>query len=262
VATAQKSRPRLDYEVLAHVPRDRVVSALLWESHRAAVPLRRSFLRSQDGHHQPCKAAAFVTQRRERALDLFLLIHALSSSPPHIEPLPVEVWAPLIGSDGARRNSLRDQFRRNLYWLEEQNLLRVTDDDRESPTVELLDEGPGTRPYERPWIAGDSYLTLPHNYWQDGWDRKLDLPAKFVLLIARSVLPKFLLPAQQAPRWYGISPPTIQRGLASLREHRLLWSRFEQKPTPNSPVGYRTERRHTLLGAFNRDTAAGTDAPE
>jgi hypothetical protein len=258
-----KSRNFLDYGALADAPRARVLSAILWESHRDAMPLRRSFLQSQDGHHQPGTAALFVTQRRERALDLFLLLHALSSSAPHAETLPVEVWAPLIGSEDARRSSVHDQFRKNLYWLNEQNFVRITRDDREAPTVELLREGSGTSPYEHPAATGDSYLTLPHTYWKHGWDRRLDLPAKVVLLIARSLRPGFLLPGQQAAEWYGVSAPTIQRGLASLRQHRLLWTTFEQRAAPRSPVGYRTERRHTLIGPFSRDTpAAPTGTPE
>jgi hypothetical protein len=138
-------------------------------------------------------------------------------------------------------------------------LLDVRDAASRTPVVRLLDEsGLAGRAYEHPASQHEPYFTLPHAYWREEWDVRLDLPAKFVLLIARSLQPDFLLPGKQAAKWYGVSAATIQRGLASLRETGILRSRFERRPAQGSPWGERIERRHTLIGSFRRARSTKT----
>jgi hypothetical protein len=234
--------------------RNTALSEVLRHSHRSAVPIRRTFLRSDPVDGAPGPASRFVAGRREMALDLFLLLHAELSSEPYERQIPIEAWTPLVGCKRSSQRSARAALRDNFRWLRDQRLIGLSDVESSAPSVHLLDEGGAGCGYRHPAKTGDSYFSLPHAYWEDRWDVRLDLPAKFALLIARSLRPvDFLLPGKQGAQWYGGSPATIQRGLEQLRREKLLWSSFERRRAENSPWGERIERRHTLRGAFQRD---------
>lgn len=247
--------------------RDDLLADLFWESHRTAVPFRRAFLEQPD-RSGPGPAAEFVGKRRELAFDILLLLHASASSPPFQVPVDFETWRRVVAPDAPRGEHSRLTVQRNLRWLRTHSLVAVSGPER-SPTVHLLDERATGTPYVHPFASGESYFTLPHAYWTGGWDRVLGLPGKLVLLIARSLRPvDFLLPTRQAGEWYGVSPLTIQRGVRELREHGLLRTRRILKRAENAPTGYTHERRHTLVGPFERDSdgadvsAAGADEAE
>lgn len=79
--------------------------------------------------------------------------------------------------------------------------------------IPLLEDGSGD-PFVRV-AEHDRYLRLPVSYGSADVSlyRRLDLPAKAMLLIALSLPPGFYLPSVHVPKWYGISPDTAERGL-------------------------------------------------
>src|SRR4051812_30239476 len=73
------------------------IEALLERSARDFVPLRRSFLQRRTPGGGAAPLSWFV--KREKALDLYLLMHALASSEPWDVLLSTRVWARLLGMD-------------------------------------------------------------------------------------------------------------------------------------------------------------------
>jgi hypothetical protein len=114
----------------------------------------------------------------------------------------------------------------------------------------LMEDGSG-EPFSR-ITQRDRYLRVPIEYWTapDGWYARLELPAKAMLLIALSRPPDFWLPSDKVHKWYGISADTAEKGFRQLEHFGLIRFRDELKKAPMSKVGYTTERRYTLQGAF------------
>ncbi|MGH2628456.1 MAG: hypothetical protein ACRDHY_17605, partial [Anaerolineales bacterium] len=86
------------------------------------------------------------------------------------------------------------------------------------------------------------FLTLDHAFWLNGWHDKLKLPGLAMLLVALHETgpkrPVFRLPAEHAPKWYGWSADTTERGLAELHDHGLLGSYTHTRKEPLSASGY------------------------
>jgi len=79
-----------------------------------------------------------------------------------------------------------------------------------------LHEAGDGEPYAYPQ---KEYFKLPFAYWTDeeAWYVSLSFAAKATLLVALSLRPPFVLPAERAPAWYGLSADTVDRGL---RDHQ------------------------------------------
>lgn len=125
--------------------------------------------------------------------------------------------------------------------------------------ITALREDGSRQPYTYPrgGRGDDRYFQLPYAYWTDehAWHTNLSFPAKVMLLIALSLTPPFLLPTEKAPRWYGISTDSAERGLRELRkasllqrgsgrEDELAHRRRLRRPVPlPAPSDVRTPRR-------------------
>lgn len=232
------------------------VTALLERSGRQAVPLRRSFtqLRSKGGGAGPL--SLFVSQRRRRALDLYLLAHAAASSEPWDVALPATVWARMLGLQG--RGAL-SAVSRQWTWLERQRLISTHRHDAMRKITLLREDGSGA-PYSHPGVADDGerpegdYFTLPYAYWQLGLPDRIDLPTKAVLLIALSRPDDFILPLEHAAKWYAISPDSLRTGLRLLQTLGFLERRVLRESAPLTAAGFREERRYTLRPPFGPRT--------
>jgi hypothetical protein len=235
------------------------IEALLQRSGRESVPIRRSFtqVRARGGGAGPL--AAFVRERRRRALDLYLLLHAAASAPPYDVTLASSVWGRLLGLSGSSVGSV---ISRQWTWLERQQLVGTQRMNRLRTVTLLREDGTGA-PYSHPGAATETrpaegdYFSLPYAYWHAGLQDRIDLPTKAVLLIALSRPDDdFILPVEHASRWYGMSTDSLRSGLRRLQLLGFLDMRFRHEPAPLSPQGYRTERRYTLrppFGPRNRD---------
>jgi hypothetical protein len=233
------------------------IKALLERSGRDAVPIRRAFtqVRVRGGGAGPL--AAFVRQRRRRALDLYLLVHAAASARPYDVTLEAAVWARMLGL-GRNAGSV---ISRQWTWLEKQQLVASSRVDRARSIVLLREDGSGA-PYSHPGVAAGSqaaegdYFSLPYAYWRAGLQDRIDLPTKAVLLIALSRPgPEFILPHEHASKWYGLSVDSLRHGLRQLQLLAFLARRDIHQPAPLSPSGFRVERRYRLRPPFSTEHA-------
>ncbi len=228
-----------------------VATSLLMERSRRRnfVPLARGFLQQRRPGGGAAPLSWFVTAHRHRALQLYLLAHGLASVEPYDVGMPSRVWAAALGLPDT--NSSRVSISDSWSWLERHRLVRTARDGRLRRAWLLDDTGSGA-PYAHgsDATAKPDYFKLPHAFWLDGWDVRLDLPATSVLLIALSLRQSFSLPHERGGEWYGISRDTVRRGVGQLREHDLLTMRTTWKAAAGSPTGAAEERRYTLTGPF------------
>lgn len=222
------------------------VEAILERSNRDFVPIRRSFVQASGHGGGAGPLARFVNQRRGRALDLYLLCHAVASSPPYDASFASQVWARALGIEGKSGSS--SAISRSWTWLEDEQLIASVRRGRRKVVTLLKEDGSGEA-YSHPGRQG-RYLKLPYAYWRGNFHNRIGLPAKAVLLIALSQRPSFVLPAEQGANWYGISRETIQRGLRTLRTLGLLEGTPRTKKAPLSPLGITREMHYSLKEPF------------
>jgi hypothetical protein len=230
------------------------IQALLERSKRPEpfLPIRRSFVQVKPrGGGGPAPLAAFVRNRRVKALDLYLLAHAVASGKPYDVRLPAAVWARALGP--VPPLSSQKFISRTWTWLEGQKLIETERVGRMRRVV-ILSEDASRKPYRHPGEKGledrGHYFKLPYAYWHGNFHNRLGLPAKAVLLIALSLQDDFLLPIERGQDWYGLSRDTVRKGLRDLRALGLLDVREFYKPAPLSTLGYTRERRYTLREPF------------
>lgn len=224
------------------------IKELLDRSKRTAVPIRKTFVQQGTGKvRQPGPLGRLLKHRDDRALDLYLLVHAAASGKPFDITLPAAVWVRAAGLKQSQSalSTVSKAFRR----IEGAGLItRERVGSRSKLT--LLDESGTGLPYARPSGKTDTYLKLGHEYWTSDWFRRLGSPAKVMLLIALSLDDGFYLPLEKGPDWYGISSDTVGRGFGELIKHGLLTYEEKQKKAPLSPQGYTTERHYQLNPPF------------
>ena len=240
---------------MSAAPRAEIIESLLVYrgGRRTFVPISRAFVQRPRRGGGPGPLSAFVRARRKRALDLYLLLHAVASSPPHDVSLPALTWARALSMPATESSAT--QISATLTWLEDRRLVTSERAGNARRVTLLNDDGSGS-PYRHPGAGtreGRGYLKLPYAYWLEGWHERLDLPALSVLLIALSLPDGFILPQRQAAEWYGLSRDTLRRGLATLAEQDVLSHRVATKRAPLSPHGITSERHYRLTGPFASD---------
>jgi hypothetical protein len=236
--------------------RKETVNAILNESSRPGkVPLRNSFVQQgQRGKNaREGKLAEIVRRGRGSALDQFLLLLAWASAEPYDVKRDSRVWARALGL--AQDSSGRATVSRNWRFLRDDlNVVTTQRAGREIRAILLREDGSG-KTYSHPGKTKDSpYLTVPFAYWIEEYDQKLHLPGKALLLVALSLPPSFVLPANQAPRWYGLSASTTERGLGELQRAGILSSRKITKKAPLAPEGYTKVNLYSLRKPFKSAT--------
>jgi hypothetical protein len=220
---------------------------------RNFVPIARGFVQQRQKGGGAGPLAAFVEARRHRALQLWLLAHALASSSPWDVALPSRIWAAALGVPDTA--SARVSISQNWSWLDRQQLTRSERDGALRRVYLLEESGTGTAYTHDSDSRRFDYFKLPHDYWLDGWSTRLSLRATAVLLIALSLPRTFALPQEHGARWYGISRDTIRRGLGELLTAELLTYRVTFRAAPLSPIGAIEQRRYELRSPFRRPSS-------
>jgi hypothetical protein len=229
-----------------------------------AVPVRRLFVQQGTQRRaEPGVLAEMVRRHDATALDLVLLlwprpsrrsIRGRTVRPCTPSTLHNAVWGRLLG-DVAGATAARAWARLE----DDYQLVRRKRSGRMVDVLQLREDGTGSD-YTRPsGGSADRYFQVAFDYWLAGpandaraWIDVLSLPAKAMLLVALSLEPGFVLPVDKAPRWYGVSSDSAQRGLDELREHGLLASEYRTKAAPLSKEGFTREYHHRLLTPFDR----------
>lgn len=229
---------------------------------RAFVPIARGFLQRRGAERRggPGPLSWFVSAHRERALKLYLFAHALASTDPYDVALPARTWADALGLP--ETPSGRVSISESWSWIERHRLVRTERDGRLRRVWLLDDSGTGEAYAHAGGGARADYFKLPFAYWTEAWDRRLDLPATAVLLIALSLRRTFILPQRQGGDWYGISRDTVRRGIGGLVKHELLTVRGSWRKAPGSPTGATEDRRYSLTGAFAAPLRRASPKPD
>lgn len=226
-------------------------AALLDKARRGFCPIRNAFVQHpQAAKIRPSVLARFVTSRQERALDAFLLLHALQPILEN-EPYPMGTWANLLSG---RRPCSTPTASKAFSTLEDMALISRRRDGHRVILTPLREDASGN-----PWIkAGsdaqerDGYFVVPHEYWTHGYADRLRLPGKAMLLIALKETQgdghqSFEMAVDRAFEWYGISERTAERGFNELNHEHLLLTRIQRVANPKLPPGVYQRRYHRAL---------------
>jgi len=215
------------------------------------LPIRKTFV--QQGTRtkpRPGPLADMVRRHDKLALDLYLLMRAVTSAEPYAVRLSAAVWARALGlPEGVASQSLVSKAWKRLDRLK---LVKRGKYKRLAEITALREDSSGAE-YTHPGSSAgtrEPYLKLSFEYWDRNYDQELSLPAKAVLLIALSLPDWFILPSEKACNWYGISADTIERGLTELQKRGILGRKKESKVAPLSPLGYTDELRYRLRPPF------------
>lgn len=233
-------------------------AALLTRSRRDFAPVNKLFVQKPLGHvPRHGMLSTFVTGRDLRGLHALLLLLGVISSGDSDDgwstTLPISVWARAFGTvRTATGQSATTAVSKMLARLEERHLIERTRHGRARKIrLTLLREDGSGEPYTRPGAGNaDRFLQLPHSFWLQGWDERLDLPATAMLLVALHEKPGFELPTEKVPEWYGWSADTAERGLKTLIDLGVLAKNTLTKTAPLSPTGLTIVNQYTVLAPF------------
>lgn len=224
--------------------------ALFRRVKRTFVPIRKTFVQAERGkksRHAPLKD--FIVKRNRRALDAYLMALASYSDAGQPTRLHSAAWARLIGIPESNK-SPGTAVTRTFEWLEDRHLLTVTRaKGSQYISVVLLREDGSGEPYTRPkgMAEGERFLKLPHAFWEQNYDEKVDLPGLAMLLAVAREKPWKDFPAEKAPEWYGWSPDTTLRGLQQLLGLGLVEREETFRQEPLSPLGYTRVHKYELV---------------
>jgi len=217
---------------------------------RRTTPIRRSFLQDPSGEGMEAPLRWFVRDRRELALDLFLLLNCTASAPPWDVEMAAMAWARAL--DMRQTVGSETTVSKNWSWLEEKQLIYSERHHRLRKVYLRTEDGSG-REYARPKKGEPrGFFRFPFIYFTDRWHQQLSLPAKAVLLIALSQKTTFTLVTERASQWYGVSADTLQRGLEELRDLGLLSTWLVSRKTPRARLGFTSVSHHKLNSPFGR----------
>ncbi len=213
------------------IERDTLLSLKLGGTKRGGVPVRCSFVQLKEPNPETGKRVSMLPKfvNDGPGLDAYLLIHAMaSSSDPYGATEEAVIWAQLSGLllGDMTIDSARQRWSRAVRKLKDLKLITSETEGRRSRYTLLNEVGNG-EPYVRPdgGTAHGNWISLPHKYWLEGYDQKLETAGKIMLLIALDQKDTFNLVRARVPEWYGVSPETAKRGFRQLENHGILLSR-------------------------------------
>lgn len=194
--------------------------------------------------------------RAGKALDAWLLTLALEPVLSESDPLPLEVWARLLGG---REPTSQPAVSRAFSTLERLRLIERKSKGQHFAIRPLKEDGSG-EPYTRPGSvrgeSGPGFFTIPHALWLDGHAAAMNAPGKIALLIGlaeTTMHPSWEVPTTRANEWYGISERTLERGYRELSERDLLLVHGQRVRSKRSPTGLTTVYHRALKDPFSTD---------
>lgn len=246
---------------------------------REGIPVRKSFVRRDDGGQPPMSDLYRGGQSGIVAVRLYLALIWRSSAGSYSTSESARAWATLLdlsdpGGLGQRR------ITRAVHALESRNLISVSRDPGKVPEVTLLDESGGGDPYETPArqyaaLVGDArqqqhwYFKVPTQLWTEGQIQKMSGPGLIMLLILlaeRADKGKGVwFAGDEFNKRYWISHKTRTDGTVELQKRNMLTvGRQPVKTRPGASVFTLTRQRHVYklrgaaLAPVGRKTATPT----
>jgi hypothetical protein len=162
---------------------------------------------------------------------LYLTLLWTSSNEPYDTSYPARAWADLLDlqdpeGKGARR--VKDAIQR----LEQEGLIRVTEQPGKPSRLFLLDETGNRKEYLPPYAReSPRYLQLPASFWTKGWVVTLSAVATAVFLMMLDQVAFVDGKPSRKPFWispkvrndlYAISEDSWTKGCQELASHRLI----------------------------------------
>lgn len=240
----------------ARPDRSVLLDQMLSATRRGGVPIRRAFLQTAPGVHAADGSRASILRQFARdttTLDCYLWIAAMASaSEPYETWYPAASWAQVAGlAENAEMDGARARWAKAVTKLESLRLVKRQRGAKNKMVYELLREDGSGDPYTRPTKSADGHwFSLPHTYWRDGYDLKLDGAEKLMLLISLDQQDGFRLPPHRVPDWYGLSESTAKRGFAGLLKRGVLSRTDKWEEDAKSPVGWRQDVFYTTEGSW------------
>lgn len=242
---------------------DETRAYLVERSGRLFAPIPKAFVQNPNPKAKPDRRgplADFVRRGDKRGLVTFLLLHTIISSGEHDDgwstTLHLKVWARALGTVAtATGSSATSAATKVLSRLVARQLVERHRTGRERKVrITLLSADGSGHAYSRPTGAteADRFLRLSHQFWSQKWDQTLTLPAVAMLLVALHEKPRFTLPTEHMPTWYGWSADTAERGLHELADRGLLHIGKEVYTDPISPTGVSSRNVYTVLPPFDQ----------
>jgi hypothetical protein len=223
-------------------------ASILDEERNPPVRLSDSFLKDSS------LAPRMVTARDETAFDLYLLLlRTFNGNPEGRVDIDYKSISSSLGLDKKFSYvSARDILREALVRLDERYKLIIREKQPPKSPYCLLLDYPGKKPYAAPQ---EKYCSIPDEYWQYGWNKRLSFPEKYCFLINLCKAG-----ASRGRVWTGyrqglmeefnLSRDTIIRGMKGLRKFNII--EIEYPPYPEGRVF--TERlpmRFRLLNLYS-----------
>lgn len=228
------------------------LEAVLRKSPERDVLLTRKFV-GPDDHGGP--VAIFLTERRGRALDLYLLFRAVAGPKGDPVALPSVVWARALRLDDL--SSPEVAISRAWSWLEEEKLVTTERHGRLRSIAPMSDDGTGA-PFVDPRDGEpDSWFSLPFAYFLGNYHNRIGLAGKCVLLAALAHGGVFSFVSGPPPAWHGMSQDSVKRGIRLLLTLGLVIGETRRVPDLLTASGYRVERRYQLTPALGGQPRAG-----
>lgn len=244
----------------------RTIALFLEQSRRKnrTVPIRGSFLQSQGpGNATPAPMQVLVTRKQERALELYLLLAAVTGS--EKSGFAVTEWS----TSWARALGIFDEknggaaVSRAWRALRELKVVATArGDGRRTKVTKLKEDGSGAR-YAAPGAVGDPYFQLPFAYWEEDLNTKLSLPGKAIFLIALSLRQtEFPLVHTRICDRYGINKQTVAKGIQDLLAYGVIkQTRMEQYDTLRTKSGVGLRPLYQFAESFIQPGILWASAP-
>ncbi|MEV2255892.1 hypothetical protein AB0I94_35950 [Streptomyces sp. NPDC050147] len=229
------------------------------------VPIRHSFVqRGSRGATKPGPLSQLVRRNQSRALDLYLLLSAVTGAGDYSATDWAGNWARSLGLYDEKSGATA--VSRAWKTLKDLNLVAsARGEEGKAKITKLLEDGSGA-PY-RPPATGDFYFQLPFWYWRDQLNEKLTPPGKAMLLIALDLRnDEFALVQDRIGEWYGLAPESVRKGVDELIHNQvLLRPRYEWFSTLRSRTGkaarplYQFALEYTPPGLKNHASALSAE---
>lgn len=231
---------------------------LLASARRQITPIRRTFVQASAG--TPAVLAALVSARKHRAVATELLLLAFE---PILDktPLHAAAWGRALSPDSGPLVTAQSMSKTWAELADYRLVDRAGRVKRLANVVPLCEDGSGAA-YTRPGksAAGTTgYFGLPNTYWTAGWDQRLSLPGKAMLLILLSATtkrPTLNSDYEEIARRFGISERTARRGCGELMDNGLMGVHGQLVAAPRSPNGITTRYHRFLTDPFSPETIA------
>jgi hypothetical protein len=225
-------------------PPGETLLALLGTRNDRGISLSRAFVGSQASGGP---LARFLPDRRGRALDLYLLLHALAGPTGDPVTLASQVWARALGVDDLSTPEVL--ISRTWSWLEAEELV-ATERAGRLRSVRLLSEDGSGSAFAVASEDGDDRFFVPYTYFLGNYHNRINLAGKSVLLASLSLRGGFSFVSGPPASWYGISRDSVKRGLRVLLTLGLMTVESRHVSDPLTTTGYRVERRYVIAPPF------------